>query len=237
MRNVMKNLLLTNIILLAMLSIPVQAAPIQVYATDVITTYSGFSATAGGPVLDSDAAIQDIIASDPSKAIYGSSATAFSAIDLGFGKDSNGNDINVFTGNGADLVLFSLWKDFDYIIGLQAFGKDSAVDPISNFNYPITACSETAAYGDCASGISALAIDLFGSDNLAIDDGTEISFIRLFIGGSFYNGDTGGLDAYSNFSLVGANYTDSVVVPLPLSAILFGSGLSLLGWVGRRKKC
>ncbi len=227
----MKKLFLFNIILAAMLSMPAYSAPIQVYATNVDATYGSFSAAPNGTALGSDSEVQSIIASDASAAIYGSSPTDYSVIDLSFG-----NDVTVLTGAGADLVLFSLWRGSDYIIGLQAFGIDSISTPISSFNYPINTCSETNEHSNCASGISALSIDLFGGNNLALDDGIEISFLRLFIGGNFYNGPGEGFESYSNFSLVGANYTDSMVVPLPLSAVLFGSGLSLLGWVGRRKK-
>ena len=228
----MKQLILLNIILAA-LSMPVQAKTIQAFATDVIISYGSFSQAAGGSALADDAVINSIIASDPATAVFGASATDYSAIDLGFG------DNTVLTGTGTDLVIFSLWYGYDYNFGLQVFGTDPLADPISSFNYSVTGssifeeCAVTDGSGGCVADISATSINLFGIEDYLADD-IEIGYIRLFTGGVF-NGDVGGLDAYSNFTLVGANYTDATVVPLPLSAVLFSSGLAFLGWIGRRK--
>jgi len=239
MRKIMKKLLLLNIFLAA-LSAPAHSATIKVFATDVLTTYGdipqtygGFTQTPGGSTQLTNAEISTIIASDPATAIYGSDASKNSPIDLGFG----GNTI--LTGAGADLVIFSLWSGYDYSFGLQAFGTDPAAGPLSSFNYMVTGnsifetCAITDSTGACTADISAISIDLFGSNNLALDDNIELGYIRLFIGGG-YNGT--GPDAYSNFTLIGANYTNAAVVPLPLPVILFSSGLALLGWIGRRKK-
>jgi hypothetical protein len=229
----MKQLVLLNIILFA-LSAPAHAKTISVFATEVITSYGGFSQTAGGPALANDAAIESIIASDPATAVFGSDPVNASAIDLGFGTNK------IFTGAGSDLVIFSLWYGENYNFGLQAFGTGSSTDPLSNFNYSVTgtsifeSCAVKDSGGGCIADISATSINLFGSDGFALADDVELDFIRMFIGGTAYNG-TGGLDAYSNFTLIGANYSDALVVPLPLSAVLFSSGLALLGWVGRRK--
>ena len=233
----MKQLFLLNI-LIALLSAPVHAETIKVFATDVTSSFGGFSASPGGAALANDAQIQSVISNDATAAIFGTSSTNYSAIDLGFG------DNNVVTGAGADLVIFSLWYGNDYAFGLQAFGAGDAINPISNFNYNVLEtsifsedCAITDRAGGCTAYIAATSIDLFGSDGFALDDDINVDFIRLFFGGSFYNGDVdaAGFNAYSNISLVGANYTDAMVVPLPLSVVLFGSGLTLLGLFGRRK--
>lgn len=222
----MKRLLLLSIILAAF-SAPVHAVAIQAYAINVDATFGSFSAKAGGAALSTDADIQAIISSDVTTAIFGQSAVDYSVIDLDFGGTT------VMTGSGAgtlgaDLAVVSLWSGYDYTFGLQAF--DTLGSSLSSYNYSVTG-------GTPGADVKTTSINLYSNDATALElvDGIEIGYIRLFIGGSTYNGVDGGLDAYSNFSLVGAYHTDAVVVPLPLPAILFGSGLGLLGLIGRRK--
>ena len=224
----MKQLLLLNIIFIA-LSAPIQAETIKAIATDVRTTYVGFSDTAGGSTALTDAEIQSIISTDPEVAIYGIDATNYSVIDLDFG------DNTAITGTGVDLAIFSLWSGYDYSFGLEAYGKDGGL--LSSYNYDV---NDSSIFSECEDGscptVVTTSINLFDKDALELGDNLELSYIRLFIGGELYNGSTGGTDAYSNFSLAGAFNVKSAVVPLPLSAVLFSSGLALLGWTGRRKK-
>lgn len=219
----MRHLFLINIILAA-LSIPAQAdtLTVEAVANNVIATYGSFSQASGGSALGSDADIEAIISSDPASAIYGIDSAAYSVIDLGFG------DNTVITGTGADLVVFSLWSGYNYNFGLEAYDSNNTL--LSSFNYSTATHSSTYS-----TGVLATSIDLYDSNLLALDDNIELGYIRLFIGGSAYNGSVGGMDAYSNFSLVGAYHTQAAVVPLPLSAVLFSSGLALLGFFGRRK--
>ena len=227
----MKRLLLLNIFLAALFS-PAHAATIQAYATEVKATSGSFSATAGGTALSTDAEIQAIIASDASAAIFGTSPSDYSVIDLGFG------DTTVKTGSGgdsegADLVVVSLWTDIIYEFRLEAFDTDG--DSLSLYTYKVDSNTPNARDGTGAilNDIKTTSINLYGIDYLELGDDIEIGYISLTIGGAL-NG-AGGLDGYSNFSLAGAYYTDATVVPLPLPAVLFSSGLLLLGWVGRRK--
>lgn len=248
MRKIMKKLLLLNIILVA-LSIPVQAASVQVVATNTNINYGSFSATPGGTTLG-NSQIQSMI-SDPATAIYGNNSETdikinYSVLDLDFGETA------VFTGSGgdtqgADLVVYSLWSGYDYSFGLDAFATDGS--PLSSYLYDVTLDKTNDAcliIGNniCEVYLTTTAINLYSNDTAVLEeerellDGIQLGYISLFIGGDIYNGDisAGGVDAYSNFSLVGAFHTDSaVVVPLPLSAVLFSSGLALLGWVGRKK--
>jgi len=241
----MKQLLLLNIMLAALFA-PAHAATIQAFASEMNTataTYdpthdTSFSNTAGGAAI-SNADIQTILTSNadtylsgyyPSNYLFGTSATTYSEIDLNFG------DTTVKTGSGgetlgADLVVVSLWNGYDYSFGLEAF--DTAGNSLSLYQYFVTdetpnSCDSTEA---C---VKTTSINLFSNDDtgpVELGDNIEIGYISLLIGGSTFNG----ADGYSNFSLVGAYHTDAVVVPLPLPAILFSSGLLLLGWVGRRK--
>lgn len=229
----MKQLLLINFLLaLSIASAGAMAAtmPVKAVATDVLATYGSFSQTAGGAALDASAGeVDPIITTEPATAIYGSGATVYSAIDLGFGSNT------VVTGQGADVVVFSLWNGYDYTVGLQAFATDNTL--LSDYKYTV----DNSDYFGSSSAIVTTAINLFdnslndGTSGVELDDDIELGYLRLFIGPDF-NGVAGGLSAYSNTSLVGAFHTDAVVVPLPLPIILFSSGLALLGWIGRRKK-
>lgn len=227
----MKKLLLLNIIFIA-LSTSVQAATVKAFATDVQATYVGFSDAAGSTTALSNAEIQAIIASNPETAVYGNAPTNYSVIDLGFGSDT------VVTGSGVDLVVFSLWSGYDYSFGLEAYSKKDGTR-LSGYKYSV---NNSSIFSECADGscptVVTTSINLYDNNANAIElaDDLELGYIRLFIGGDLYNGSIGGMDAYSNFSLVGAFNVKTAVVPLPLSAVLFGSGLALLGWTGRRKK-
>ncbi len=225
----MKKLLLLSIIFAA-LSTSVQAATIKAFATDIQATYVGFSDAAGSTTALSDAEIQAIIASNPETAIYGNDPANYSVIDLGFGSNT------AVTGSGADLTVFSLWSGYDYSFGLNAYDKNG--DLLSGYKYDVN--NSSVVFGECAgescTQIVTTSINLFDNTGLELADDIELGYLSLFIGGSLYNGATGGTAAYSNFSLVGTFNTKAAVVPLPLSVVLFGSGLALLGWTGRRKK-
>jgi len=239
LRKIMKKLLLLNIILAA-LSTPLQAATVAVktVATEILgTTYGHFSQTPDGTALGSDADIQPIVTSNPATAIYGLDNPSteidpetselisknYVTIDLGFG------DKKVVTGSGVDLVIFSLWSEYNYDIGLEAYGNDGTL--LSSYNYSVSPVIDPVTSYVFSTGILTTSIDLLDSNEVALGDNIELGYIRMFIGND-YNGTTGGINAYSNFSLVGAVHT----VPLPLPVLLFSSGLALLGLIGRRKK-
>ena len=249
----MKQLLLLNIMLAALFA-PAHAATIQAYASEMNTadptnpdydpTYGTFFSSTAGDDAISNADIQRIITSNtdtalsgsiPSDYLFGYSSTDYSVIDLNFG------DTTVKTGSGgdslgADLAIVSLWSGSNYQFGLEAF--DTTGNSLSFFLYDVTnntpeTCDST---NTCFGNVKTTSINLYGTaDRRELGDDIELGYIRLFIGGKDLNNADGLPDGYSNFSLAGAYYTDATVVPLPLSAVLFSSGLLLLGWVGRRK--
>ena len=158
-------------------------------------------------------------------------------IQLGFG------DNQVVTGPGADLVIFTVGNGYRF--GLTVLDNSADAVELSSFNYSVPLDGSSQAVdengdrlsledenGNAIADISATSIDLIG-----LADGTEIGSIILFIGNN-YNGL---LDENNQvigndrplFSAAGAYYTASAV-PLPLPAILFGSGIALLGWVARK---
>lgn len=218
----MKKLLLLNVILIAF-SAPVQAATVKAFATEVLETYGGFTATPGGSAL-TNTDIQPIISSNTDTAVYGQSAADYSVIDLGFGGTS------VFTGSGADLVIFSLWQGYNYNFELEVFSKEGL--SLSAYTYQVTG---DACAAPCSPTVKTTAINLFGSGTTPtlLENNIELGYLRLFIGGDLA---TDGFGSHSNFSLVGAFNTEITEVPLPLPALLFGSGLGLLGLIGRRRK-
>ena len=224
MSQTMKKLLIPVIV--ALLTTPVQAKTIQAVSTDVLNTYGGFSLTSGGTALDENGIESTFSANHASlgstgtaDAIFGLSnpvdTSNYVVMDLGFGSS------DVITGSGADLVIFSEWTGSSYSFGLEAYGTSDTL--LSSYNYTVDGSLLFS------SDIAVTSINLYdNNDPMALlADGIDIDYIRLFIGND-YNG--AGL---SNIALAGAYHVTPV--PLPLPIILFASGLTLLGWIGRRK--
>lgn len=136
---------------------------------------------------------------------------------------------NVVNGTGNDLILFFVGNMSSF--GLDVF--DNTGNSINNSDYTIATPTydgtTTTDYGDTVR-------DAFGESILL--DNFPLSAILIDFGES-YEGTT--IDTLhltlkdSNFALAGGFHTQATVVPLPMSIILFGSGLSLLGWLGRKK--
>lgn len=180
-----------------------------------------------------DAALAAAVTSDPANYVlspYRNSAY----IDLGF----DGYDI--YNGAGNDLVIFIVGNSTTF--GLDVFDTSGKVVSTGIFDVPADGSSTVhdndgkwlcvGGTDDVCSGgaaLSAIFIDL--EDSIAGD--IALGGIRVLLGED-YNGTDG---TRPRFSLAGGFHTEASItaVPLPLPAILFSSGLFLLGWVGRRK--
>lgn len=218
----MKTLIFLNIII-ATLSTSVHAATISAYANDFLDSSGSFVLSPGSTALGT------VVTNDIDTYVMSNDAEA--SFDLGFGTNT------AITGSGTDLLIFTIGND--YYFGLQVFDINNTI--LSSFIYNVPGDGSATATdadgndlcleieGVCTAAISATAIDLFDSSFNTIADNTEIGFIRLFIG-SDYSGTSGD---NSIFALAGAVHTTAV--PLPLPAVLFSSGLFLLGWIGRKK--
>ncbi len=227
----MKQLLLS--IIITALSATAHAASITV-ADQFLGSSGNFTTSPTGSDL-TQAELGNIVTADAGLFVMSNDDTA--SIDLGFSSP-------VFTVADADLVIYTIGNDYNF--QLQVF--DSNQTMISNYLYNVPGdgsatlrdsnnnplCAYISA--DTCSPLSSTAINLFNNETspFAIADGTEISMIRLFFGTNS-NFKSGTVDP--RFSLAAAVYssTPATVVPLPLPIILFGSGLGLLGWIGRRK--
>ena len=232
----MKQLLFLNLII-AVLSSSVQAATVTAYADEFLDSSGNFLTSGQTPV--SEAELATIVTSDITTFAYTTDTEA--SFDLGFGSNTT-----VTTGSGVDLVIFTAGNG--YLFGLEVYGTESNTIPISNlryivdiipsYNYDPTLRDSNGdplcINGDdpCPAVLSGTNIDFLET----IADGTEISFIRVLLGsGAAYTEDPLITDpSLPNFTLARAEH--ATVVPLPLPAVLFSSGLLLLSWVGRRKK-
>ena len=230
----MKQLLFLNLII-AVLSSSVQAATVTAYADEFLDSSGNFLTSGQTPV--SEAELATIVTSDITTFAYTTDTEA--SFDLGFGSNTT-----VTTGSGVELVIFTAGNGYHF--GLEVYGTESNTIPISDLRYTVDIYPNydptlrdsnddpLCINGDdpCPAVLSGTNIDFLET----IADGTEISFIRVLLGSSaFYYDDTlPNGPSLPNFTLARAEH--ATVVPLPLPAVLFSSGLLLLGWVGRRKK-
>jgi hypothetical protein len=237
----MKKLLLTSFIL-TLLATSAQAATISVgniTGINVANMLLGSSSSAGcttdaslanncdfknasGALLN-DINLAATVTSNPANYVYSSAAGNNAYIDLGF------NGFNIYNGAGNDLVIFIVGNSFPF--GLDVFDTNGALMNSGIFSVGIanTVYDNTnpanwlcvgGSNGVCSGGFPLSAIFVDFGDAIAGD--IAIGKIHLTLG-----------DAA--FSLAGGFHTEPTVVPLPLPALLFSSGLALLGWTGRRK--
>lgn len=194
---------------------------------------------------------------DPNNASYVLSPdVSTSYIDLGI-VDNFGDDMNFYNGIGNDLVVFIVGNTTSF--GLDVFDLSGSTTPvysdIFNVATPTYHLEESKIVydnpgdtvfdqngdwlgvdcgtdPDCADGAALSAILIDFEDSIASD--LALGYIRISLGDSFI--DYPNLKSTNPRLLVaGGFHIEATVVPLPLSAVLFSSGLALLGWFGRRK--
>lgn len=139
-----------------------------------------------------------------------------SYIDLSFAQ-------NVYNNEGDDLVLFFAGTGTNLTTGTYPyqFSVDVGADgSIEAANLGVTSSTTSDIYGDAFFASYAI-IDL---DDYGYEQYANLGDIRLHLG------DT----SMPALAAVGAYHVTAV--PLPLPIVLFASGLSLLGWIGHRRK-
>ena len=260
----MKPLIFINVVL-SLLAASAQAAPISIgningiyVANDLIGTSSSAQCETtqnkencdflkpGPTTYLNNAALADVVTSNP--ATYTLSPFRDTAyIDLGF------NGFDIFNGAGNDLVVFIVGNTTSF--GLDVFdingtvvnsGVYNVATPTfasdgSNLNFGDTVLDSngnwlcvngTGNFCNKGAALSAIFIDL--EDSIAGD--VALGSIRIFLGENFNGINPGnGTSIRPRLSLAGGFHTEATVVPLPLSALLFSSGLALLGWTGRKR--
>ena len=212
---------LFSTVLLAILSSPASAITIDIPGYD-------FAALGAQPVLNgnfsSNIATLETALSDASTSSYLLSYDTPASIDLTFSDTSGAT--SVYNGDGVDLSVFLVGAG-THQIGLTLFGGGSSlgVNTFSAISYT-QYCIDDGS-GACESGsltdipifVMDIDFDLFGIGPEAVDS------IHMDISG-----------ASAVPSLVGAYYTQPMVVPAPAAVWLFGSGLSLFGLFARRNR-
>lgn len=235
----MKKHILTSFILL-LFTVSIHAAPISVGTIDNINVanilFSSSSNTdcasittsancdfinADGTLL-TDAALAPIVTSDPATYVIPSVADNNASFDLGF------DGFNVYNGAGDDLVIFIVGNGSTF--GLDVFDENNILINSSIFDVTV---ADTVYDVDgnwlCVGGTDALCTDGYPLSAVFVDFGDSLA-------GNIALGNIHLSLGNSAFSLAGGFYTSPTVVPLPLSVVLFSSGLALLGLTGRRKK-
>ena len=151
----------------------------------------------------------------PSDKLPGVNPVGNSYIDLSFAQ-------NVYNNEGADLVLFFAGNGTNLTTGTYPYqfsvdvGADGTID-VADLGVTSSTTSDISDYKFYAS-YAIIDLDDYGSAKYE-----NLGDIRLHLG------DT----SMPALAAVGAYHVTAV--PLPLPIILFASGLTLLGWVGRRK--
>lgn len=260
----MKPLLFINVFL-SLLATSAQAAPISIgningiyVANDLIGTSSSaqcetrqnmancdFLKTGPTTYLNNAALANVVTSNQASYTLSPFRNTAY--FDLGF------NGFDIFNGAGNDLVVFIVGNTTSF--GLDVFDVNGTVVNSGVYNVATPTFASDGSnldFGDtvlhsngnwlcvngtgqfCTNGaaLSAIFIDL--EDSIA--GNVALGSIRIFLGEEF-NGinPVNGTPVRPRFSLAGGFHTEATVVPLPLSVVLFSSGLALLGWTGRKR--
>jgi len=237
----MKNLITINI-LLALFSFTAQAAPISVGNIDNINVANvllGSSSSidcassqtadncdfvdANGTLL-TDIDLATVVTSNAANYTTSSSVQNNASFDLGF------DGFDLFNGDGDDLVVFIVGNTTSF--GLDIFDTQGSLLNSNTYDVDVS----NTVFDDVGNWLCV------GNDaNPCPNKGFALSAVFIDLGDNVA-GDVaiGSLSFDLNdaaFSLAGGFYTEAAptVVPLPMPALLFSSGLFLLGWVGRKK--
>ena len=146
-------------------------------------------------------------------------AVSSAYIDLSFSQ-------NIYNGNGADLVLF-----------FAGTGTNFQNAPPETYKFTIDIGADDSQEGGLFEVIPTTTSDIYGDkffasyalinlDPFGFDRSTALGDIRIILS------DT----SMPALAALGAYHTSAMVVPLPLSSVLFGSGLALLSLFRRKIK-
>ncbi len=164
-----------------------------------------------------NSAVDDITDIYATSYMFSNSANA--TINLVFGTD-------VYNGDGFDISIFFVGGDErGHSFGLSLTDNPDTYPDVLNFDSTTYAHYEYTGFSLKQSGYSIFRMDIDLDQFGALGD-SPIGTLSFDVSNSS-----------AVLSLVGAYHLEpAAAVPLPLPIVLFGSGLALLGFVGRRKQ-
>ena len=200
---------------------------VSAYANNVVNSSENFydqnfNKDLSSPYIDADALTTAVTGSAIDTYaftnVFHETGTNDGYITLNFG-------IDIYNGAGADLVLFFAGNGTSLSTGIEPFlfsidvGADGSKEG-GLFGVTTTTTTTSNIYGDSFYA-SYATIDL---DTFGFDQTTPLGDIQIYLGDS----------SMPALSALGAYHTSAV--PLPMSALLFGSGLALLSLFRRKNK-
>jgi len=198
-------------------------------ADSVLQSYGDFydsTSSTSADIISSAQLAADL--TDSNAATYAFSTTSSAFVDLGF-------NTPIYNGTGADLALFFVGDNASFNVVINGVTSTNpytpTLTPTPTVVYTTQNCTSSSTHYDPVTQqcVYNLTVSLINLDDFGLSgSNTPITSFSVLLGDS----------SHPVLSLAGSMYAEQqfpTSVPLPLPALLFGSGLGVLGLFGRKR--